>query len=49
MNRKTSLAIAACIGGLMTVSAQSAIDAYSLSQGDLRGTARFMSDRKSVV
>ena len=27
----------------MTVSAQSAIDAYSLSQGDLRGTARFMS------
>lgn len=43
MNRKTSLAIAACVGGLMTLSAQSAIDAYSLSQGDLRGTARFMS------
>ena len=34
---------AACVGGMMTVSAQSAIDAYSLSQGDLRGTARFMS------
>ena len=28
---------------MTTVSAQSAIDAYSLSQGDLRGTARFMS------
>lgn len=43
MKRTTLLAIAACAGGMMTVSAQSAIDAYSLSQGDLRGTARFMS------
>lgn len=43
MKRTTSLALAACVGGLITVSAQSAIDAYSLSQRDLRGTARFMS------
>ncbi len=44
MKKITLFAIAVCAGGLVTtVSAQSAIDAYSLSQGDLRGTARFMS------
>ena len=43
MKKTSSLALAACVGGIFSVSAQSAIDAYNLSQGDLRGTARFMS------
>ena len=43
MKRKiyTTLALSALTA--MTLSAQSAFDIYQLSQGDLRGTARFMS------
>ena len=43
MKKIISLAVAISAVGLTTISAQSAIDASSLSQGDLRGTARFMS------
>ena len=40
---KKSLIAAALLGLPMIMSAQSAVDAYTLSQTELRGTARFMS------
>ncbi len=42
MNKKAFAALA-FIGAALTTQAQSAIDAYNLSQSEMRGTARFMS------
>ena len=35
--------MAACLLGAISTNAQSAFDLYSISQTDLKGTARFMS------